>query len=72
MGMNMNKEYKIVDSSDKLFCKCMRTEDGVVQLIGKNTTITLDELQEQIYNPKAHRSKRGKREKLAGANKEPA
>lgn len=44
MGMNMNKEYEIVDSSDKLFCKCMRTEDGAVQLISKNASITLDEL----------------------------
>lgn len=33
----MSKEFRIVDPKDKLFCMCMRTEDGVVQLIGKNT-----------------------------------
>ena len=68
----MSKEFRIVDPKDKLFCKCMRTEDGAVQLISKNASITLDELHEQIYNPNTHKNKRGKKGKLARANKEPA
>ncbi len=53
-------EYKIYGEDDKLFCKCLHDEDGNIRLVGKNTSVTLIELQKKATNPSFQRSRRWK------------
>lgn len=58
--MVANEEYDILTEGG-LFCKCRHTEDGDIRLIGKNTDISLMELQQKALNPALAKKDRGKR-----------
>lgn len=55
------EEYEILDENGKLFCKCRHDEQGNIQMIGKNTSMTLQELQQKAIDPSLSKRMRGKR-----------
>lgn len=50
-----------IRTEDGLFCKCEHTADGDIRLIGKTTSISLNELQKKAINPALANKDRGKR-----------
>lgn len=60
--MKNAEPYDIIsDNSGSLFCKCEHLEDGSIRLIGKNTSISLNELQIKALDPRQAKKTRGKR-----------
>lgn len=67
--MKKPEPYEIIsDNSGGLFCKCEHLEDGSIRLIGKNTSISLYELQQKALNPMQAKKNRGKRYHTAQSN----
>lgn len=60
--MKADEPYEIIsDNNGGLFCKCVHLPDGNICLIGKNTSISLNELQQKALDPRQAKKGRGKR-----------
>ena len=61
-----NDVYPIMTEDGKMFCKC-RNDGTTVELIGKNCSMSIQELVSKASNPKMAQQRRYKLKKNRGA-----
>lgn len=61
-----NDVYPIMTEDGKMFCKC-RNDGTTVELIGKNCSMSIQELVSKASNPKMAQQRRYKPKKNRGA-----